>query len=132
MAWIDRGPPPKITPAVRKLILEAIEQNLPYEVAAWFAKIHERTLYKWLEKGQKDADDGLITEHTELRHAIKELEAKKIASHLGSVEDQTERWQARSWILERRWRQFFTDKAAELEVRERLDKLEEEKESKDG
>jgi hypothetical protein len=133
MAWIDTGPPSKINPDVSKIIIDAIKKNAPYQVAAWMAKIHERTLYRWLVQGEKDLADGLITEYTELRHAIKAAEGEKITSHLQTVEDQTERWQARAWLLERRWREFFTDKAAEIDVYERLKVLEEKKgESQNG
>lgn len=134
MAWIDRGPPPKITPEIRDIILEGISKNLPYKMAAWLAKIHERTLFRWLEKGANEIEDGLITDYTELCQSIKALEAKKAAEHLDSVQDQSERWQARAWILERRWREFFTEKSTEIEFREELDKLKESVsgEKKDG
>lgn len=133
MAYIDTGRPPIISPEHRALILDAISKNLPYKFAAWFAKIHERTLYRWLEQGLKDIEDGVITEYSELRQSIKELEARKVTAHLESLEDQSERWQARAWLLERRWREDFTDKASEIEFRERIEELEKNKgEHKDG
>lgn len=127
MAWIDRGPPPRITQDKIDLILEAIGKNLPYAIAADFAKVHERTLFRWMKKGWDDLEDGLITDYSQLCQSIKEIEAQKISSHLGSVENQTERWQARAWILERRWREHFTGEAAEIEFRKRLDELKQSK-----
>jgi hypothetical protein len=94
-------------------------------MAAWHARISESTLYGWLRHGLEDIENGIDSEFSKFLQDIKEAESHKIVGHMDALEEQSERWQSRAWILERRWRNQFTDKAAEIEFRERLEKLEE-------
>lgn len=114
VVFMPAGRPTKICPEVRAQIITAIKANLPYEYAAWSARVSPRILYSWLEQGRKDEAEGIISEHSEFLHDIKAAEAFKIINHVKAVEDQTERWQARSWILERRFRKDFALNGEEL------------------
>jgi hypothetical protein len=104
----NAGRYPKITPEKQAIIVEGVLSNLPYKFCAWDAGITERTIYNWLERGEREADDGLITDFTEFFHAIKKAEAKKVKEHFNLIDECAERWQARAWALERRWKKDFS------------------------
>lgn len=111
----NRGRPSKICPEARQKILDAIGRNCPYQQAAHLGKIHESTLYRWLNQGEKDQKDGIITEYSLFREDLNEIEAKKVQDHLDVLNScGPEKWQARAWVLERRWRSQFGADAAQL------------------
>lgn len=49
-----RGQPPKLTPAVRKQICDAISIGATQKMAAAYAKVSERVFYLWMERGQAE------------------------------------------------------------------------------
>ena len=110
MPHIDerRGRPSKITPETREKISFGVRSNLPYKFCAWDARVHESTLYNWLNQGEKDLLDGLVTEHSLFFESIKEAEAQKVKEHFTLIDECVERWQARAWALERRWKKDFS------------------------
>ena len=113
------GQPSKICQKTREQIYSAIKKNLPYAMAAWYARITERTIYNWMAWGKEDAESEKDTEFRTFFHDIKQIEATKIIEHLDAVEEQTERWQARMTILARRWREVFGEDASQLaEIKE--------------
>jgi hypothetical protein len=101
------GCPTKICPEIRAKILEAINHNCPYEIAANYARLAPRTLYYWINQGEKDQEEGRDSEFVQFLHDLKEAKAKKIISHIDACEMQTERWQARMTLLERLCREHF-------------------------
>ena len=116
----------KIEPEKRAIILEGIKKNLPYEFCAHRARICEKTLYNWINRGEEDNKQNIDSEYSRFLQDIKQAEQDKISSHLDSVEAQTERWQARSWILERRWRKHFSVDSGEIsELKNELKELKE-------
>jgi hypothetical protein len=108
------GPPYTITDEIVEKLLDGIRANLPYDITAWSAGISEKTFFNWRKQGQLDLDEGLCTEFAQLLLRVKEAEALKIALHIQACEMQTERWQARMTILERRWREYFSADAAQI------------------
>jgi len=117
--WLE-----KLNDEKHALIIEAIESNLPYVFAAGYARICERTLYTWISKGKEDIANALDTKFSRLLHDIKTAEAKKVQAHLGACEAQSERWQARMTILERRWRsEFSVDGGEIIELRKQMDEI---------
>jgi hypothetical protein len=101
------GRPSKISPKIKAKILDAIEGNLPYDMAAWSARICEKTLYTWINKGKADREAGIESEYLDLLQGIKEVEANKVRKLEANIEMGIERWQSQAWLLERRWRQYF-------------------------
>jgi hypothetical protein len=119
----DVGRPSKFTPKVREEILYAISKHVPYAIAAPAAGIGERTLYEWLELGEEHRDQGIESDYAEFAQAIKAIEQKKIIDHTEAVEQCPERWQAKGWLLERRWWQHFSNNAPLVEFKKQLDEM---------
>ena len=114
----------KISAVARAHIIDAIDRNLPYEMAAWAARISEQTLYTWLKQGAVDVAAQKNTEYSNLLEDMHESECRKVVQHLDSIERQTKNWQARSWILERRWRKYFgVDAGLIQDLMEKQEKL---------
>lgn len=90
------GRPTKRTPENRKIILDAIEQGVPYRHAAAMAGMDEDTLLKWR------ASD------TELSESIKAAEGRAVMNRLLRIRlAEPDHWQAAAWWLERKYPQEF-------------------------
>src|SRR3990167_933993 len=99
-------------------IVDSISSNCPYQVAAWGAGICETTLFDWLKTGKEDIANDIDSLYSRLAKSVKEAEHNKMKDHLSVIQSATDgeekNWQARAWILERRWRQYFGQDAAQL------------------
>lgn len=96
--------PCELTPALIGLVTAEIEKGNYPEIAARVAGIARSTYYAWLERGRADAAAGLDTLHRQFSDAVKEAEAQAESLLLGELKEGPLGWQARAWILERRWR----------------------------
>lgn len=109
------GRPNKFTKQRGQKIIESIAKEIPYKLAAEANGICEDTLYTWLKQGYKDLAEGIQTEFSDFSEAVKRTEQEKIHDHLNAIKGQTKNWQARAWILERRWRTLFGLNGEEIE-----------------
>jgi len=102
-----QGNPFAYTQEKHDALVAAIGKNLPYEVAAWHARVCERTFYNWMTRGKEDIQAGKNTEFAQLVQDVLNVESLKITQHLDSIENGHVAWRGRLAILERRWRKFF-------------------------
>lgn len=119
----DVGRPLKFTPERRAAIVDAIRNRIPYEYAAEANGICEDTLYEWLRIAKTHRKDGIDSKYTEFSEDIKRAEMQRIREHLDIISARPERWQADSWILERRWYKHFGPNSQLNELNQRLAKL---------
>ncbi len=120
------GRPSKFTPELQEKIIYAISKRVPYILAAQANGISERTLYSWLEQGERDQDNATDSDFARFLQALKETEMQKIVEHSDIIASKPERWQADAWLLERRWYKYYGSNAAINELNERLARLENE------
>lgn len=120
------GQPDKLTPERAAAIIESISHCIPYEIAAEANGICEDTLYEWLLRGRNDLKKGVDSKYAQFSESIKRTEMAKIKENLDTIKDSPERWQARAWILERRWWKHFSPSAAVVDFNKRLEKMESE------
>lgn len=125
------GRPPKYTPERIKSILNSISNRIPYQLAAEANGISEETLYDWLRTGRKDLDEGNDTILARFSESLKNIEQKRMQTHLKKIKKNVKNWQADAWILERRWPKHFGTNALLREQEERLKMLEEKFKQKD-
>lgn len=119
------GRPTIIDAKVRKIIMECVEIGMPYKYAAHAARISERVLYDWLEKGKQDIDAGVVSEYSEFVHDIEQGLASRVKKHMVRINDGVQVWHSSAWMLERRWRKDFGQDAAIIqELESRLQKIE--------
>lgn len=119
------GRPSLLDDKVRNRILECIEIGMPYKYAGNAARVNERTMYIWLEKG---ADDVAAERDTEYSRFIQDIEAAvagRLEKHMNRINGGDKVWHSSAWMLERRWRKDFGQDAQVInELEERLQKLE--------
>lgn len=118
------GRPSKFTPERRAAIVDAISHRIPYEYAAQANGIAERTLYNWLDLGEKHQLDGIDSDYSIFLQDIKRAEMTRIREHNDMIAAKPERWQADAWLLERRWHKHYGPNAQINELNQRLAKLE--------
>lgn len=121
---VDLSGRSKLTDWRVKGIIDAIAKNIPYKLAAEANGIGERTFYDWLTYAKEDREAGIESDFTHFSRLVKETEMKKIDEHLEYMEAGGKNWQARAWILERRWRQLFgVDAGGIEELTEKVNKV---------
>ena len=119
------GRPPKFTIQTRRKILDGIRKLLPYKYCAWFARIHERHLYDWLQIGNEDLYNGVVSEYAKFSQDVKEARSLNAFKHLMSIEEGDKNWQSRAWILERSdYETFGQDGGLAVKIAEKIDAIE--------
>lgn len=120
------GTPPLITKEKIQLIADAIRRNSPHSVAAWYAKVSERTFYHWMKRGADDNANGVDSIYADFNLEILRVESEKVLEHLDKLDTNKKGWKASLKLLERRWSQFFGVGAyINKELEERAARIEE-------
>jgi transposase len=91
----------KLTPAVLKLIVDAIGAGNYIETAAAYAGISKNTLYEWLKRGRRAKKADIYTEFVEaVEKAMADAEVRDVAQ---IAQASSIYWQASAWRLERKY-----------------------------
>ena len=90
--------PTKLTPEVRKQILEALKLGCTRAHAAACGGVSERTLYGWLKRGTEEHRGTYV----QFSQDVKKAEAECTQSMLKIIQDAAAKdWKAAAWCLER-------------------------------
>lgn len=101
------GRPTSLTPEVQRIIVAAISRGHYLEIAGNLAGVPYRTLASWRERGEAGE-----APYADFLHATKKAEAEAEDRLLGEIGDAraavvgatgADLWQAKAWIMERRW-----------------------------
>lgn len=111
-----------LTSSVQKAVVAALREGLSYEAAAGCAGVSRASLFRWLERGERElerrelARDGDTTERAGREDtsaltercvlfalAVRSAEAELERETLAPIAARTVRWQASAWRLERRF-----------------------------
>lgn len=99
------GRPTKLTPEVQAKAIEAYRTGHYAEHVAPLAGISEKTLYSWLERGEKGEEP-----FADFLQAVKEASAFAIDEAMKTVRAGGMGWQGSAWFLERRHSALFVKK----------------------
>lgn len=114
-----------ISPEKRKIIMDCVELGMPYVYAGHAARISEKCLYNWINRGQADIEAGRETEFSIFVQDLEQTLSKRLGKHLHRINKGVKAWHSSAWMLERRWRKHFGQDAAVIEeLTNRLAKLE--------
>lgn len=93
------GRPRRLTPTVKKRLIEGIGLGMTNKLATQYAGISEACFYKWRDRAN-DGDKELI----ELFKSLKRAEAKHAGHALAVIKKAANEgtWSAAAWLLERR------------------------------
>lgn len=94
------GRPSKLTPQVKKKLLDAIRAGNYYEPACMYAGISYRSFRRWMDKGEKAKSGEFWQFCQEVKQAEAEAEARVVAMWQKQIPDS---WQAARDFLERRY-----------------------------
>lgn len=114
----------KFKPEVVDDILLKISKHIPYKKACLSNGVSEVLFYQWLKKGEEDLLHGVQSEHSDVVKRLNDIEAKRIQHHLDNVQDSENGHKGAQWVLERVFWKYFSPKVAEIELNERVEKLE--------
>jgi len=117
------GRPSKFNQERRDSIIDAIYHRIPYQLAAEANGICLDTLYEWLKIGRQHQKDGIISDYTVFSEALKRAEMQRVREHCDMIACSPERWQSHSWLLERRWHQYYSTNAPLVEINDKMNKL---------
>jgi transposase len=107
------GRPCSYTDEAGQKILVAIRAGLPVKFAAAKASVGLRTLYDWLERGEREGGDPALVAFAQLyREAEAEYAAQELARIDADAAADSNAWKARAWKLERRFPREFGSKVA--------------------
>ncbi len=121
------GRPTKFNKALAEDIIEDIAQLVPFTMAAEANQISRATLHRWVSEGFEDIQAGRKnTELAQFCDTIKKSQCVAVKELLNEIKKGEKGWQARAWILERRFPLEFSSCAQELlQMKEQIDHIEE-------
>jgi hypothetical protein len=104
-------------------ILKDISEGIPYRVAAESNGVAHSTLKLWVAEGTKDFLNGVNSKYAQFLTSLREVEKKNLKRHLSNIENDKGH-KGSEWLLERCFWQYFSAKAAEVDLNDRLTALE--------
>jgi transposase len=97
------GRPCKLTPNIQARIVEAVTVGAYRAQAAQYAGIGVSTFYRWLETGEADATEGIMSKFRDLWEDVIKAETKDELRLLALITKAAEtKWPAAAWRLERK------------------------------
>lgn len=108
-------------------ILQDLRDEVPYKFAAESNGVAMSTLQLWLDNGMKDIREGKTdSNYAQFLLSVRKIEKERVKRHLSNISADGKSHRGSEWILERSfWKQF--GKAAEIELNERVERLENKK-----
>jgi len=112
-------------------ILQDLRDEVPYKFAAESNGVAMSTLQLWLDNGMRDLREGKSeSNYAQFLLAVRKIEKERVKRHLSNISADGKSHRGSEWILERSfWKHF--GKAAEIELNERVEKLENKKADSD-
>lgn len=117
----------KFSQPVCEAILKDIADEIPHEISCEANGVGYSTFKNWLSLGRIDQELGKETHYSRFLAAVRNVQRKKVKSHLNNIEETEKGHKGSEWILERAYWRYFSSKVGEIELNERVEKLENKK-----
>ncbi|MEN9450052.1 MAG: hypothetical protein RJA83_666 [Pseudomonadota bacterium] len=105
-------------------LLEDAKKMIPLSFSANARGISSSTLYRWLERGLKESDEGRKTELSKFAMQLRKIDCENIEILISEVRSGCKVWQSKAWLLERRYPTEFTLYSGEFNrLREEINDL---------
>ena len=103
--------PTKLTPEIQEHIVQALQLGASYELAANYGGISYKTLTRWMQTGQRQAD----SEYGDFYQAINKARSDMVIRALLKIEQAANNgsWKASAWKLERMYPKIYGGKSDE-------------------
>lgn len=94
--------PLKITAELRDSFVLLLEAGNYVETVCEALRVSRRVFYDWMERGEREEEEGVESPFVDFREAVLQAKAKAEISALAVVFNAKEtNWQAAAWYLER-------------------------------
>lgn len=114
-----------ISKEVIDAILHDIAQGSPNKHACESHGISEALFYAWIQQGQLELRyQNIETLHTYLVESLRKIEKKEIIDCRNAIKSSDKGHKGAEWTLEHAYWRYFGSNAADIEVNERLERLE--------
>jgi hypothetical protein len=105
------GRPTNLTPEVHTAFVEAIKRCWYIETACALVGVGRSTVYGWMRRGRKETEGPFA----EFLDDVKKAAAEQEADCLDGIRlAGADHWQARAWLLERRYPDRWSNRRDEL------------------
>lgn len=108
-------------------ILKDIENGIPFKISCESYEISYSTFKTWIENGVRDLLDNKSTYYTQFLASLREVQKRVIEKNQKKIASNEKSHKGAEWLLERSYWQYFSARVADLELEERISKLEEKK-----
>ena len=105
-------------------ILKDIENGIPFKISCESYEISYSTFKTWIENGVRDLLDNKSTYYTQFLASLREVQKRVIEKNQKKIASNEKSHKGAEWILERSYWQYFSARVADLELEERISKLE--------
>ncbi|HXK00721.1 MAG TPA: hypothetical protein VNF93_02405 [Buchnera sp. (in: enterobacteria)] len=105
-------------------ILKDLENGIPARITCESYGVAYPTFKRWIENGTKDLLEEKNTYYTQFLASLRNVHKKVISRHLKRVVENEKGHKGAEWYLERAFWQYFSSKVAEIDLEDRLNKLE--------
>lgn len=95
-------------------LLEDSKKMIPLSFSANARGISSSTLYRWLDRGLKESDEGKTTDLSKFAMQMRSIDCENIESLLREVKEGCKLWQSKAWVLERRYSTEFSPYSGEF------------------
>ena len=112
-------------------ILQDLRDEVPYKLAAESNGVALTTLESWIQYGLRDIKEGKNnSNYAQFLGSVRKIEKERVKRHLSNIGADGKSHRGSEWILERSfWKHF--GKASEIDLNERVEKLENKKANDD-
>lgn len=94
--------PSKLTPEIQESIVKLLEAGNFIETTCEALRLGRRTFNDWMDRGARDADDEVESEHREFYEAVQQARARAESTAVAVIfQAMPDHWQAAAWYLER-------------------------------
>jgi hypothetical protein len=108
-------------------IIKDIANGVPYKISCESFGISYSTFRSWLQNATRDQNEGKETIYTQFLSSLRNVQKNIISNHVSAISESDKGHKGKEWILERSYWQYFSSKAAEMELNERVEALEQKK-----
>jgi len=118
----------KFSQPIAEGILKDVANGVPYKISCESFGISYSTFRNWLQNAARDQNEGKETIYTQFLSSLRNVQKNIITNHVSAISESDKGHKGKEWILERAYWQYFSSKAAEMELNERVEALENKKE----
>ncbi len=114
----------KFSQPIAEGILKDIADGIPYKISCESFGVSYDSFKLWLREGAKAQLEGKNTIYSQFLTSVRKVQKNIISGHLEDIRGSDKGHRGKEWELERSYWMHFSSKAAEIDLNERVEELE--------